>query len=480
MPTTTKNTIQTLKGYIGNVDSYIMILFLFYGLISQYLFLTILGGLTLIVILRNLWKPFTPPVLLFFMLFHWIQVFSSILYSDFKGQTIDVLFGSSDTEFLFTMTFIQFIVVSFFLQQFLKSGTKRVINVEVLKSEAAKINTRNVIIGYFASLVLLPVLTSFFRNSPSALQLLSAFSIIKYIFTGLLMFVLLLKKTDNRWLIIGILLLDFVLSFASFFSDFKTILIMVILIYYTVNPYLRKTTAYKMLPVIGVLVAFFSFWSFIKGEYRSFLNQGEKQQVVNVSNTEALTYLFNRFGEFNLTSLQEGLTLFIYRAQYMERYSEVYARVPSQVPHMDGADLTESLEFLFIPRFINEDKGVKDASQRTSYYTGKTFSTAAQGTSISMGYYCDLYIDFGLYFMILPLLIIAAIIGYIHKKIINLRQYNILFVYALLVGTFLTLGTFESDSIYFLGTIRNNIAFLVLGYFTFFSYLHKFIFAKAK
>ncbi len=478
MPTTIRT--QTFKGYIGNVDSYIMLLFLGYGLFSQYLFLTILGGFTFIVTLRNLWKPYTPPVLLFFILFHWIQVFASILYADFMEQTIDVLFESSDTEFLFMMTFIQLIIIAFFLQFFVMSGLKRLINLEVLKAEAAKINTRNVIIGYFVSLALLPVFSSLFKNNSSALQLLASFSIIKYLFTGLLIFILLLKKTDNRWLIIGILILDFILSFASFFSDFKTILIMVIMIYYTVNPYLRKTAAYKMLPVVITLIAFFSFWSFIKGEYREFLNQGARQQVVNVSNTEALTYLFNRLGDFNTASLREGLTLFIHRSQYMERYSEVYARVPSTVPHQDGADLAQAVEFLLIPRFINEDKGMKDASQRTSYYTGKKFSTAAQGTSISMGYFCDLYIDYGLYLMIIPLLVFMAIIGYVYKSIIKLRNYNMLFIYALLVGTFLTLGTFESDSIYFLGTVRNNIVFLVLGYFTFFPALHKFIFVKAK
>lgn len=480
MQTTTNNTIKTFKGYIGNVDSYIMILFLFYGLVSQYLFLTILGGLTLISILRNLWKPYAPPVLLFFMLFHWLQVFSSVLYSDFKGESIDILFDSSDTEYLFIITFLQIVVISLFLRQFLKSGRIRDVNLATLKLAAEKANTRNVIIGYFASLLFLPILTSFFSNSPSALQLLSTFSIIKHVFTGLLMFILLLKKTDNKWLIISMLILDFILSFASFFSDFKTILIMGILIYYTVNPYLRKTTAYKMLPVIALLVIFFSFWSYVKGEYRNFLNQGERQQVVNVSNTEALTYLFKRFGDFDLASLQDGLTLFIYRAQYMERYSEVYARVPEKIPHRDGADLAESIEFLLVPRFINEDKGVKDASQRTSYYTGKTFSNAAQGTSISMGYFCDLYIDYGLYIMVIPLILFFSLIGYLYRHLLRRKRYSILFTYSLLIGTFLSLGTFESDTIFFLGILRNNIAFLVLGYFAFFPFLHKFIFAKAK
>lgn len=479
MSATIKKT-QTDKVYIGNVDSYILLLFLVYGLFSQYLFLSLLGGIAFIVIVRSLWKPYTPAVLLFFVMFHWVQVFSSLLYADVSGLSFDTLYRSKDTEFLFSMTLLQLIVMTMLLQQFLSRTKTGAVNLEVLKKAAEKINTRNVIIGYFAMLVIMPALISFARNSSSLLQLVSSFSIIKQVFVGLLIFTLLLKKTENRLLIIAMLIFDFILSFASFFSDFKVILIMSIIIYYTVHPYLKKVTAYRMVPVVALLVIFFSFWSYLKGSYRSFLNQGSKEQVVAVSNTEALKYLFAQIGDLNTTALTEGLTLFIQRAQYMERYAEVYARVPEKIPHRDGADLAESIEFLLVPRFINEDKGVKDASQRTSYYTGKNFSKASQGTSISMGYFCDLYIDYGLYLMVIPLLLITALIGALYQKILNIKRYNILFIYSLLVGTFLTLGTFESDSIFFLGILRNNIAFLVLGYFTFFPLLHKFIFAKAK
>lgn len=479
MRATIKST-QTNKAYIGNVDSYILLLFLLYGLFSQYLFLSLLGGITFIVIVRSLWKPYTPAVLLFFVLFHWVQVFSSLLYADVSDLSFDVLYGSKDTEFLFAMTLMQLMVMTLLLQQFLSRARTGGVNLDVLKKAAEKINTRNVMIGYFAMLVILPALISFARNSSSLLQLVSSFSIIKHVFVGLLIFTLLLKKTENRMLIFAMLTFDFILSFASFFSDFKIILIMGIIIYYTVNPYLKKVTAYKMVPVVALLVIFFSFWSYLKGSYRNFLNQGSREQVVAVSNVDALKYLFAQFGNLNTVALTDGLTLFIQRAQYMERYAEVYARVPEKIPHRDGADLAESIEFLLVPRFINENKGVKDASQRTSYYTGKTFSKASQGTSISMGYFCDLYIDYGLYMMIIPLLLITAIVGALYRKILNIKGYNVLFGYSLLVGTFLTLGTFESDSIFFLGILRNNIAFLVLGYFTFFPLLHKYIFAKAK
>jgi hypothetical protein len=211
----------------------------------------------------------------------------------------------------------------------------------------------------------------------------------------------------------------------------------------------------------------------MKGGYRSYLNQGSGKQIQAVSNQEALSYIFNEASVFSLNSIREGASVLLSRVQYMERYSEVYNQVPEVIEHQGGDDIAAVIEFLLVPRFINADKGVKDASLRTSYYTGKTFSNASQGTSISMGYFCDLYIDFGLYIMFIPLMLIYLAIGYVYAKIITTRKFNILFVYGLLIGFFLSMGAFESDSLFFLGKFRNNIAFVVLCYFVLFTPLHK-------
>lgn len=452
----------------------ILLLFSLYGLVSQHFYLVILGGFAFIVVLRLLWKPYTPPVLLFFMIFHWLQVFSSLLYADSLGLDIQELFNTKDIHFLFTMTFVHIVIMAFVFNGFLTHKQIMTANFEMLKKAAQQVNVRNVIIGYFVSIVVLPIVMSATVGNASLYQLVLSFSIIKTLFTGLLVFVLLFTKR-NRMLILAILVFDFILSFASFFSEFKTLLIMVIIIYFTAYPYLRKSTMYKMVPVILLLVVFFSFWSYVKGGYRDFLNQGSARQVKVVSNVDALKYMYGKLAEVDISVLKDGATIFLSRLQYMERYSEVYKRVPATIEHKDGEDLSQTLTFLFVPRFINENKGVKDASQRTSYYTGKRFTTASQGTSISMGYFCDLYIDFGLYFMIIPLVLITVIIGFIYQKILSVRKYNLLFTYTLLVGTFLTFGTFESDSIFFLGALRNSIAFLVLGYYIFFPALHRLV-----
>lgn len=462
---------------IGNTDSYILMGFVGYGFISQYLLLSIIAGISFVIIFRNLWKPYFPPVLLFFMSFHWIQVFASIIHADVSGMTIDELYGSKNSEFLFLMTFAQITVMSLVMNSFLESKRFKA-GFSFLKDAAQKLNTRNVIIGYFLSMTVLPVIVSFSYGSASLYQLVLSLRIIKVAFSALLFFILLLKNTPNRLLIISMLLFDFILSFASFFSDFKTILLMLMIVYFTVHPHLKKGAFVRMLPIALGMFVFFSFWSAVKGSYRLYLNQGTSQQVKAVDNTEALSFIFQKAAAADFGTLREGAEIFLSRIQYMERYSEVHKNVPEVIPHQDGNDLLKTVEFLLVPRFINENKGVKDASLRTSYYTGKNFSKASQGTSISMGYFCDMFIDFGLFVMFVPLALIAVLIGGVYKRILQAKGYNILFTYSILVGTFLSLGTFESDNLFFLGILRNNVVLLLLGYFAFFPFLNRFIQAK--
>lgn len=464
---------------IDGISAIILLLFGIYGVFSHSFFLSILGGFTLVAMMKVLWKEYTPPVLLFFLVFDWVQIFSSIVYADYQGLSLDEAYESTDTQFLLIMTFLQLIIMALVGGHILRGVKVNAFNKDSLVVAARQVNVRNVIIGYFVSALITPVVLSFINISSALFQLAQTLSILKFIFLGMLFFVALLTKTPYRRVIVLIILVDFILSFVSFFSDFKGTILLVIIGYFTVYPKVKASVVLRIAPIFIALFIFFSFWSFIKTDYRRFLNQGTQAQEVNVSNKQALIYLFSKFEDINSEAIRKGGQTFLSRAQYMERYIEVYNRVPSVIEHQGGNDFEDAISFILIPRFLNPNKGYKDASIRTSYYTGKDFRSAVSGTSISMGYFCDLYIDYGLYVMILPLIIIISVISYIMKYVLEKKGYNVLFTYSLLIGVFLYLGLFESDIVFFLGTIRGSVAFLVLGYFVFFPKLHKLLITKS-
>lgn len=467
-----ENTNITIEKKASHVVP-VMVSFIVYAFFSEYLWLTIFSGLMLLVIIHSLQKPYIPPVLVYLLGFHWLQVFASINYADYMGLPLDQAFESKDLETLFWVTMLQIGVMSMLLSKIFQ--VKFTPNLEILKDAAERLNVRKVLYAYGIATLVFPTLIAVTYSNSSLNQVVQSFAVIRKVLLLMLMFIYFLTDSKYRSTILILVVLEFVLSFASYFSNFKEIIFFVIFVYLTIKPEIRSKQIFLMIPVSAVLISFLVFWSGVKEGYRDFLNQGNRQQQVNVSKLAALDYLLNRSTSFDVDSFQYGSEKLLHRLQYMQQYSSVYGRVPDFIPFENGKNLAGTIEFLTMPRFLNAEKKILDPSSKTSYYTGKRFANAEQGTSISMGYFCDLYIDFGLWLMFIPLLVITFMIGKVSNYIINSDKYNLIFTYSLFIGTILSCGTFESDIIFYLGSVRNYTVFMLLGNFLLFPYLNKYV-----
>lgn len=451
----------------------VMVCFIIYAFFSEYLWLTIFSGFILLVIIHSLQKPYIPPVLVYLFGFHWLQVFSSINYADYSGLTLDEAFGSKELEYLFWVTMLQIGVMAVFLSRIFE--VKFNPNLQILRDAAEQLNVRKVLYAYGIATLIFPTLIAATYSNSSLNQVVQSFAVIRKVLLLMLIFIYFLRDTKYKNTIIILVVLEFVLSFASYFSNFKEIIFFVVFVYLTVKPEIKSKQIVLLIPLGILLMSFLVFWSGVKEGYRNFLNQGNRQQQVNVSKVEALDYLVDKSVTFDVDSFQVGAEKLLHRLQYMQQYSSVYERVPGFIPFENGKNITNTIEFLTMPRFLNPEKKILDPSTKTSYYTGKRFANAEQGTSISMGYFCDLYIDFGLWLMFIPLLIITFMIGKVSNYIINSNKYNLIFTYSLFIGTILSCGTFESDIIFYLGSVRNYTVFMLLGNFLLFPYLNKYV-----
>ena len=72
-----------------------------------------------------------------------------------------------------------------------------------------------------------------------------------------------------------------------------------------------------------------------------------------------------------------------------------------------------------MPRLIFSDKAPVHDSELTRQYTGIRVSSYDVGTSISMGYMAEAYIDFGSVLMFLPILLFGASLGYIYRRLLS-------------------------------------------------------------
>lgn len=451
----------------------IMVCFVIYAFFSQYQWLTVFAGAVLVTIFQSLHREHIPPVLVYLLGFHWLQVYSSVLYADYLKMPLEETFGSSNLEYLFWLTIGQIGVMAVFLSKVYHVNFEPTL--QKLKDAAEKIDIKKVLYAYAVATIVFPTLIAATYNSSSISQLVQSFAVIRKVLLLMLMFIYFLRESKYKSTILILVILEFVLSFASYFSNFKEIIFFVVFVYLTVKPQLKTRQLILLIPVSIMLLSFLTFWSGVKEGYRNFLNQGSRQQHVQVSRLEALDYLLGKTQTFDADSFQTGAEKLLHRLQYMQQYASVYERVPEFIPYENGNNITGTIEFLTMPRFLNANKKILDPSSKTSYYTGKRFANAEQGTSISMGYFCDLYIDFGLWLMFIPLLVITFMIGKVSNYIINSNKYNLIFTYSLFIGTILSCGTFESDIIFYLGSVRNYTVFMILGNFFLFPYLNKYV-----
>lgn len=97
-------------------------------------------------------------------------------------------------------------------------------------------------------------------------------------------------------------------------------------------------------------------------------------------------------------------------------FSFVLERVPGVVPHSGGELTLRAVRHVTRPRFIFPDKAnLGGDSWLVGTYAGIPVAGDDQGTSIGLGYIPELYIDFGVPVMFVPLFVLGVILGLCYR-----------------------------------------------------------------
>ena len=151
-------------------------------------------------------------------------------------------------------------------------------------------------------------------------------------------------------------------------------------------------------------------WTAVKGEYRIFVSGGQAAQIVTVDYTTRLAKLYELVANLDLDALANAADQLLRRMTYVEFFSVVLVYVPANLPHTLGAILWDAIIRPFMPRLLFVDKDEIDDTARTNLYTGG-LAGSSEGTSISLGYIAEAYIDFGTFGMFAALVAIGLFYG---------------------------------------------------------------------
>jgi hypothetical protein len=401
-----------------------------------------------------LWRHSQPAVLVFAMLMQWVQVITFVLWMNNAGADIDWL--SNHGGVAVSIACLGLILIAAIISLGLKS--LKMPSREQFYHQAKLINEKKILLLYVVSTFFLGGLGVAFGNNPGFFQVLMTLATLKWVFFMVFGYVAWINK-KNRLLLIIIIILEFSSSLYSYFSTFKEV------IFYTIMlalSFIRRVTFkqlfYGLLIVTSLLLLLLT-WTAVKSDYRKFLNNGTKQQVIEVSREEAFSKLGEKVSSLTWEQYQQVLDLFLYRAQYVLHLAKTMDRVPALLPHENGQVWLDNIMFVVEPRLFFPDKPVYEATVKTNKYTGLKYSGLKQGSSFSLGYFADSYIDFGYVGMFIPLTLIGLFVVFIYRVLFGFSKINLLLRFAVINVALNDFNAFESDGLFLLG--RLLLLFLV-------------------
>lgn len=361
-----------------------------------------------------LWRPREAPILLFILGYQWFQASAAIFHANWLGVTVSEVstFSSrygGDVNLAITLSLSGLLALAIGMR--VGAGRGRPQIVELARNVAERTQVRHWFFLYGAAWLVATAAQSVALIVPGLTQPLLALAKLKWAFFFIVAYVTFVRPGANRtyWMVaFGI---ELVLAMGSYFSDFKTVFFFTLfaLIAAGARPSLRQAVGLSLLG--GILLAFAVMWTAIKAEYRTFVSGASTDQAVAVDRVTALGKMYDLMSQLDGERLSAAADKLVRRLAYVDLFGVVVETVPRRFPHENGAIWLDALSRPFTPRLLFAEKSAIDDSTRTRLYTGIHVAGAEQGTSISLGYMAESYIDFGQVGMTLPIFFLGLTLG---------------------------------------------------------------------
>lgn len=368
--------------------------------------------------LSMLWRPDEPPVLIFVFLYQWLQAAAGPIYGNLFGLRLPEMvqnLGNENLACLLELTGV--LVLAIGMRLAVGSATFNLL--PRIQSFVASRPIGFWFRVYLGAAIFGALCNSVAYSSGGLSQLLLSLAQVKWAAYVLLTFATFAVPGRSKFLWIGVSLLEFGLAIGGFFSTFKDVFFYAL--FGLIGSGLRfRPRTILLLVCAGLTFTFFGVvWSAVKQDYRDFVSSGNNDQAVNVSYTESIQYLGTLIGDLDGAGLTTGVDKLAHRTMYFEFFGSALDNVPANVSHANGAIWGSAVLRTFMPRLIFSDKAPVHDSELTRQYTGIRVSSYDDGTSISMGYIAEAYIDFGPILMFLPILLLGAGLGYIYRRLLS-------------------------------------------------------------
>jgi hypothetical protein len=433
--------------------------FALFALFTPNPLLTAAGIAVVPLLFHLLWRANEPPVLLFAVAMQWLQVFMPAVNANRNGNVF------SDWAFQMAAWLGLGTIVVLAAGMRIGLGRTSLVDDQSLSDEARQLSVRRLAVAYVFTFFLgqmAVVATSFV---PGLRQQFLALAALRWAVTFLIGWAA-LRDSKFRPLAFCVLLIELVVGFAGYFSAFKSVLFLAIVLIAAWHRGARRVLTPSLVFVVITTVVLASFWQSVKDEYRYFISEGDRAQVLRVPIVDRLVFLTEKAAEIRLTDLEYGFESALNRLGYIDLFSWTIQTVPTRVPFQHGRLWTEALTHVVTPRILFPNKAPINDSDRTREFTGIWTAGVEEGTSISIGYAGESYIDFGPVGMFVPIFLLGCFWGWAYRSLATRSRHKLL---GIGVATNLILNGaiyFESSNIKLFGGAVSSLVvlWLLLGF----------------
>ena len=379
--------------------------------------------------------------------YQWAQACFGIFYYGLTGRTSPTL-RSLDYRPIVIVELVGLVVLAVGMAL----GTRVVGVKRTSREREMDVTSRTLIVAYAIAAVVCTFLGVVAWQFPRLTQLIIALSFLRMAVVYVLLRSFVIPRP--RWIPFAMLLAtEIILTSTSYFADFRQPLAMAGLALLEARARRsragrqRMTIAFGLVACVACVMSL--MWTAVKFDYRLALRENRLS-----SRTEELDFITRRAAEW-IDSPEEWLPT---TDRFVDRVWQIYfpgltlARVPSIVPHSNGALLEDAVLRVLMPRiFFPEKSGMRNDSEKVRLYAGVYVAGSESGTSYALGYTAESYVDFGIPWMYVPVFLYAALVAgtvvWLYRKLIHVE----IAVSTAAVIALLSLQSLESSWAYMLG-----------------------------
>ncbi|MCW5733948.1 MAG: hypothetical protein KIS73_07480 [Enhydrobacter sp.] len=370
------------------------------------------GAILPYILLRIINCPGMPVAVVYLVIWQWAQTFARVLQTFPDGEALGAGLFGPNVERAYWYMLASVLVLALCMR--LTLGR---LPPPTAKDRLAHAHwqPRDLVVLYFGTLVL-SVLVRFSGIATGALeQPISALLYVKTLVLFLLFANVLTTKQGGNYALVAILI-ETITGFTGILSDFKAVFIFLALAAVAVR--IRWTFAMGMGAVVWgvVLISLALFWTSVKMEYRQIATGTDDSQAVTASLGDRLGYLGSRALSPGEIDWNKASYLLLVRFAYVDIFGSV---ITVQEASREGAFMrqwADGLSHVLQPRFLFPNKApLSDSEVYVRLAKGDPTEEVRAGTSISVGYMAENFVDLGFPGMLFGIAAIGLAVGTVYR-----------------------------------------------------------------